>query len=64
MTVCRISPAISALDQPGDQRLGFLVPMRFARLPRRVMHQRVGEGVGIFREIKAGGIEPVERIVA
>ena len=24
------------------------------------MHQRVGEGVGIFREIEAGGIEPVE----
>jgi hypothetical protein len=28
------------------------------------MHQRVGEGVGIFREIEAGRIEPVEWIVA
>jgi hypothetical protein len=27
-------------------------------------HQRVGEGVGIFRDIEAGGVEPVERIVA
>ena len=28
------------------------------------MHQRVGEGVGIFRQIEAGGIEPVKRIIA
>ncbi|EPE61704.1 hypothetical protein L479_01903 [Exiguobacterium sp. S17] len=51
-------------DQPGDERLGFLVPVGVARLPRRVVDQRVGERVGIFRQIEAGGIEPVERIVA
>ena len=29
-------------DEAGDQRLGFLVPVRFARLARRVMNQRIG----------------------
>ena len=28
------------------------------------MHQRVGQCIGIFRKVEAGGIEAVERIVA
>jgi hypothetical protein len=31
-------------------------------LSRRIVDQRVGEGVGIFREVEAGRIKPVERI--
>ena len=50
-------------DQSGDQRLGFLVPMGVAGLAGRVVDQRVGESVGILRQIEAGGVEPVERIV-
>ena len=51
-------------DQPGDERLGFLVPMGVAGLSGRVVDQRIGQGVGIFREIEAGGIVPVEWVVA
>ncbi len=51
-------------DQPGDQRLGFLVPMGLATLPRWIMHQGVGQRHRIFGQVEAGWVEPVERIVA
>lgn len=49
-------------DQAGNERLGFLVPMRFARHARFIEHEGVGQGAGIFRDIEAGRVELVERI--
>ena len=34
------------------------------RLSRHVVDKRVGERIGVFGDIEAGGIEPIERIVA
>jgi hypothetical protein len=51
-------------DDAGDECLGFLVPVRLARLPRRIMDQRVGDRLGIFREVGAGRVEPRQRVVA
>lgn len=49
-------------DNAGDQRLGFLVPVRFAGHAGFIEHEGVGKGAGIFRDIEAGRIERVERI--
>ncbi|WCP16306.1 hypothetical protein sphantq_04802 (plasmid) [Sphingobium sp. AntQ-1] len=51
-------------DQTGDQRLGFLIPMGIAALPRCIMDQGIGQRHRIFGQIEAGGVETVERIVA
>jgi hypothetical protein len=49
-------------DQAGNERLGFLVPMRLAGHARFIEHEGVGQGACIFRDIEAGRVEPVERI--
>ena len=38
--------------------------MRLARLPRCIVHQRVGDRLRIFREIGACGVELRQRVVA
>jgi hypothetical protein len=42
-------------DHAGDQRLGFLVPVRLTRLPRCVMDQCIGDRLRIFREVGLAG---------
>ena len=49
-------------DQAGNQRLGFLVPMRFAGHARFIEHEGVGKGARVFGHIEAGQVELVERI--
>jgi hypothetical protein len=49
-------------DQAGNERLGFLVPMRLAGHARFIEHEGVGQGACIFRDIEAGRVELVERI--
>lgn len=49
-------------DEAGNERLGFLVPMGLAGHARFVEDEGVGKGAGIFGDIEAGHIEPVERI--
>lgn len=49
-------------DEAGNERLGFLVPMGLAGHARFVEEEGVGKGAGVFRDIEAGHIEPVERI--
>lgn len=51
-------------DHAGDQRLCFLVPVRLARLPRRIVDQRVGDRLRIFREVRACRVELRQRVVA
>ena len=41
-------------DDPRDQRLGFLVPMRFGFI--FVEHQRIGERHRIFGKVEAVGL--------
>ena len=64
---CEVSPAAGFMrgdfeDQAGNERLGFLVPMRLAGHARFIEHERVGQGAGIFRDIEAGRVELVEGI--
>ena len=49
-------------DEAGNERLGFLVPMRLAGHARLIEHEGVGKGAGVFREIEAGRVELAERI--
>ena len=44
-------------DQAGDERLGLLIPVRFAALPRRVVNQRVGEGVQALAAADSGSAQ-------
>ena len=50
-------------DEPGQKGFGFLVPMGFRDLARRVVDERVSDGGGIFGEVEAAGVQTVERIV-
>ena len=47
-------------DQAGDQRLGFIVPMRLARFAGGVIDQRIGERHGVVGEIEAGGVDAIQ----
>ena len=49
-------------DEAGDQRLGFLVPVRLAGHARFVEDQGIGERRGILGDIETGRIEPIEGI--
>ncbi len=44
-------------NESGDQRLGFLIPMRFRHLSGRIIDQRVGQDSGLLRHIQAGCVE-------
>ena len=49
-------------DHAGDQRLGLLVPVRFAALIGRIVDQGVGEERCVFGQVRAVGIEAVQRV--
>ncbi|CAH0499274.1 hypothetical protein NVSP9465_04373 [Novosphingobium sp. CECT 9465] len=49
-------------EDTGDQRLGFLVPMRLASFAGSVIDQRVGQRHGVVGEIEAGRVEAIERV--
>jgi hypothetical protein len=44
-------------DQPGQQRLGLFVPMRFRLLAGRVHHQGFGQRGGILAQVEAFRVE-------
>ncbi len=50
-------------DQPAEDGLGLLVPVRFRDLSRRVHDQRLCQGGRILAQIEAVRCQPVERIV-
>jgi len=50
-------------DQPAEDGLGFLVPMRFRNLSRRVHHKRLCQAGRILAQIEAVRCETVERVV-
>jgi hypothetical protein len=49
-------------DEAGDQRLGFLVPMRLAGRAGFVIDQGVGQGHGILGHVEAVRVERIEGI--
>src|SRR3546814_9890844 len=49
-------------DQAGDQRLGFLVPMRLARFAGGVIDQCVGQRHAVVGEIEAGRVDTIQWI--
>src|SRR3546814_7326616 len=49
-------------DDAGDQRLGFLIPMRFAGFAGSVIDQRVGQSHAVVGEIEAVRVDAIERI--
>ncbi len=50
-------------DQPAEDGFGFLVPMRFRHLARRVHHQRLRQRRRIFAQIETVRRQAVERVV-
>ena len=50
-------------DQPGQQRLGLFVPVRFRLLAGRVHHQSLSERGGIFGQVGASRVKPPEGII-
>jgi len=49
-------------DQSGNERLGFLIPMRLTRQAGLVKYESVGKGAGVIGDIDSIGIERVEGI--
>src|SRR3546814_17520133 len=49
-------------EDAGDQRLGFLVPMRLAGFAGSVIDQRVGQRHRVVGEIEAGRVKTSERV--